>query len=179
MWVYGSRAKWTTLDSSDLDLALESKDKIDYEVMNRLNCDFEESNLPYEVDVVDINTVQLFFRDIINKDKVLLDRYTSMKGKMTIPKGWQEVRLGDVIFVNPLEVIPKDNTRKKVLMDDLTPFRKKISNYTNDIYKGGSRFRNGDTLLARITPCLENGKTAFVDVLEKDEVGFGSTEFIV
>jgi type I restriction enzyme S subunit len=43
----------------------------------------------------------------------------------------------------------------------------------------GSRFRNGDTLLARITPCLENGKTAFVDFLSEGQVGWGSTEFIV
>ena len=96
VWVYGSRAKWTTLDSSDLDLALEGKDKIDYEVINCLNRDFEESNLPYEVDVVDINTVQPFFRDIINKDKVLLDRYTLVKEKKTSPKGWREVKLGDL-----------------------------------------------------------------------------------
>jgi type I restriction enzyme S subunit len=38
---------------------------------------------------------------------------------------------------------------------------------------------NGDTLLARITPCLEHGKTAFVDFLEEGQVGWGSTEFIV
>lgn len=41
------------------------------------------------------------------------------------------------------------------------------------------RFRNGDTLIARITPCLENGKVAYVDFLEEGEVGWGSTEFIV
>ena len=64
-------------------------------------------------------------------------------------------------------------------MNDLIPFKKKISNYANKIYKGGSKFRNGDTIVARITPCLENGKTAFVDILNKNEVGFGSTEFIV
>ena len=47
-------------------------------------------------------------------------------------------------------------------------------------FKGsGSRFKNGDTLLARITPCLENGKTVYVDFLDNDEVGTGSTEFIV
>ena len=46
-------------------------------------------------------------------------------------------------------------------------------------YNGGMRFTNGDTLLARITPCLENGKTAFIDFLDKDEVAFGSTEYIV
>ena len=41
------------------------------------------------------------------------------------------------------------------------------------------RFQNGDTLLARITPCLENGKTAFVDFLQDREIGWGSTEYIV
>ncbi|GAH69364.1 unnamed protein product, partial [marine sediment metagenome] len=43
----------------------------------------------------------------------------------------------------------------------------------------GNKFKNNDTLLAKITPCLENGKTAFVNVLEKEEVAFGSSEFIV
>jgi type I restriction enzyme S subunit len=46
-------------------------------------------------------------------------------------------------------------------------------------FSSGSKFRNGDTLLARITPCLENGKTAFVDFLKDGETGWGSTEFIV
>ena len=41
------------------------------------------------------------------------------------------------------------------------------------------RFVNGDTLVARITPCLENGKTAFVDFLKAGQVGWGSTEYIV
>jgi type I restriction enzyme S subunit len=43
----------------------------------------------------------------------------------------------------------------------------------------GAKFRNGDTLLARITPCLENGKSAFVDFLDDDQIGWGSTEFLV
>ena len=46
-------------------------------------------------------------------------------------------------------------------------------------FTSGTRFRNGDTLLARITPCLENGKTAFVQFLHEGTVGWGSTEFIV
>ena len=46
-------------------------------------------------------------------------------------------------------------------------------------FKSGTRFRNGDTLLARITPCLENGKTAFIQSLQDGEIGWGSTEFIV
>ena len=44
--------------------------------------------------------------------------------------------------------------------------------------RSGSKFRNGDTLLARITPCLENGKTGFVNFMTDNEVGRGSTEFI-
>lgn len=43
----------------------------------------------------------------------------------------------------------------------------------------GARFENGDTLLARITPCLENGKTALVDFLPPGERGWGSTEYIL
>jgi type I restriction enzyme S subunit len=45
--------------------------------------------------------------------------------------------------------------------------------------RSGSKFRNGDTLLARITPSLENGKTGFVNFMTDAEVARGSTEFIV
>src|SRR3990167_1625155 len=64
-------------------------------------------------------------------------------------------------------------------MIDIEPFKRKISNFSIKEFKGGSKFRNKDTLFARITPCLENGKTAFVDILYNGEIGFGSTEFIV
>lgn len=53
---------------------------------------------------------------------------------------------------------------------------------SNWIYRkagSGSKFKNGDTLFARITPCLENGKTCFVDFLDNDEVAYGSTEYII
>ena len=46
-------------------------------------------------------------------------------------------------------------------------------------FKSGTKFKNGDVLMARITPCLENGKTAYVDCLSDEEVAWGSTEFIV
>ena len=99
VWVYGNRAKWATLDSSDLDLALEGTGKIDNNTISQLEHDFEESDIPYKVDIVDIAVVQPFFKDVINKDKVLLDRYASMKKKKTIPKGWRKVRLGDLIDI--------------------------------------------------------------------------------
>lgn len=64
-------------------------------------------------------------------------------------------------------------------MDKIQPFSRMINGYEIVPYTGGCKFRNGDTLMARITPCLENGKTAFVSILDSEEVGFGSTEYIV
>ena len=66
-----------------------------------------------------------------------------------------------------------------VEMSNLSVNTMGISEYSNRYYIGGSKFQNCDTLLARITPCLENGKTAFVDILENGEIAAGSTEFIV
>lgn len=92
---------------------------------------------------------------------------------------WKAYRLGDIILFNPRETLPKNKVSKKIAMEKLSPFTKFIDKYEYAEFKGGSKFRNGDTLLARITPCLENGKTSQVNILDKNEVGFGSTEFIV
>ena len=64
-------------------------------------------------------------------------------------------------------------------MEKLRPFYRDILEYTFEPFSGGTKFRNGDTLMARITPCLENGKTAKVNFLDPGEIGFGSTEYIV
>lgn len=88
-------------------------------------------------------------------------------------------KLGDIIQFNPTERLAKGTVAKKVPMEYLQPFTRAISDYETAEYSGGSKFRNGDTLMARITPCLENGKTAYVSILDDGEVGFGSTEYIV
>ena len=54
-----------------------------------------------------------------------------------------------------------------------------FNEFTTTYSNAGSKFQNGDTLLARITPCLENGKTAFVSGIESSEGAVGSTEYIV
>ncbi len=92
---------------------------------------------------------------------------------------WKETKLIDFMDFNPVLSIKKNSKAKKVPMEMLLPFTRKITGYEVTEYKGGSKFQNGDTLLARITPCLENGKTAFVSILEEGETAFGSTEFIV
>ena len=83
------------------------------------------------------------------------------------------------IDINPKEFLAKGTLAKKISMDKLQPFCRDIPEYEIAKFSGGAKFRNSDTIMARITPCLENGKTAMVNILEPDEVGFGSTEFIV
>ena len=92
---------------------------------------------------------------------------------------WNEISIEEIATINPPESLPKGTLAKKVAMETLQPFTKKISSFSIEKYAGGAKFRNGDILIARITPSLENGKTAFVDILDEDEIGFGSTEFIV
>lgn len=88
--------------------------------------------------------------------------------------------LEDAIQINPHRNLPKTTIAPCVAMGDLAPFQRKIEAIRTREYKGsGSRFRNGDTLLARITPCLENGKTAFISELPVGTIAYGSTEFIV
>ena len=92
---------------------------------------------------------------------------------------WITIKAADFIDFNPRLSLKKGSIATKVAMDKLQPFTKKIPATEKAEFSGGAKFCNGDTIMARITPCLENGKTAFVDVLEDGEVGFGSTEFIV
>lgn len=92
---------------------------------------------------------------------------------------WRKYKLKDIMVFNPKESIKKKNIAKKIAMDKLEPFTRKVSGYEETEFTSGTKFRNGDTLLARITPCLENGKTAQVDILDENEIGFGSTEYIV
>lgn len=92
---------------------------------------------------------------------------------------WTKKKLSDIADFNPRETIKKGAIAKKIPMDVLRPFYRDIPYYVEECFSGGTKFRNGDTIMARITPCLENGKTAQVSILNDGEVGFGSTEYIV
>mgnify|MGYP000444373596 CR=1 FL=1 len=92
---------------------------------------------------------------------------------------WITKKLSDIAFINPKESLRKGTVAKKVPMDKLQPLCRDIPEHILEEYKCGSKFKNGDTIMARITPCLENGKVAKVSVLDDKEVGFGSTEYMV
>lgn len=96
-----------------------------------------------------------------------------------IPEGWVAIPLAEVIDINPVRTLARGVTAPYLDMASM-PTRGHVPRGTRmRASASGARFRNGDTLLARITPCLENGKTAFVNWLRNGEVGWGSTEFIV
>ena len=93
---------------------------------------------------------------------------------------WNLVKLGDVVKINPQRKLAKKKQAFHVAMRDIEVHRREISSHSYKEFNGSAtRFQNEDTLLARITPCLENGKTAYVDCMKPNQVGHGSTEFIV
>ncbi|MSN25487.1 MAG: restriction endonuclease subunit S [Geobacter sp.] len=97
-----------------------------------------------------------------------------------VPEGWERKPVSEMIDANPKTPFPKDISRPFVGMEALSEDSMIIDVSDARPVSGGAKFRNGDTLLARITPCLENGKTGFVQFLEDDEAAAsGSTEFIV
>lgn len=90
------------------------------------------------------------------------------------------MRFDDLAEINPSVPIRKGNIHPFIDMSSLPQHARDVAKIGEKEFKGsGSRFQNGDTLIARITPCLENGKGALVHSLPKGVPGFGSTEFIV
>ena len=95
------------------------------------------------------------------------------------PEGWSVRPASDLFEFNPRESLKKGTETPYLDMAALPTRGAVADSPMQRAYKSGTKFRDGDTLFARITPCLENGKTAYVFDLGRDVVGAGSTEFIV
>ena len=105
------------------------------------------------------------------------ESYPSVGG---IPEGWARKSIADMVQINPKVAFEKERIYPFVPMQALSECSMLIEDTEERAISGGAKFQNQDTLLARITPCLENGKTGFVQFLEEDKpVASGSTEFIV
>lgn len=96
-----------------------------------------------------------------------------------IPKGWKVKVMDDLFEINPRRPLKKGEVAPYLAMTNMPTQGHAPAHWEERAFGSGMRFENGDTLVARITPCLENGKTAFVDFLPPDLVGWGSTEYIV
>jgi type I restriction enzyme S subunit len=96
-----------------------------------------------------------------------------------VPEGWERLPAPEAVDINPTTRLADEQEHWWVEMSDLPMDSMVIQSAVKRDGRSGSKFRNGDTLFARITPCLENGKTGFVNFMAEGEVGRGSTEFIV
>lgn len=97
-----------------------------------------------------------------------------------IPDGWEVKSAAEVITINPKTKLVKEGEKPFVGMSGLSQGSMVIGDIIKKTGNSGAKFINGDTLFARITPCLQNGKTGYVQFLTSEQpVGFGSTEFIV
>ncbi len=97
----------------------------------------------------------------------------------SIPKAWTAQRMPDAIEINPRRVLKGGSVAPYLDMKNLPTQGHCADEVIQREFSSGTKFQNGDTLLARITPCLENGKTGYVDFLDDGQVGWGSTEYIV
>ncbi len=177
VWVFGSRANWTAKDSSDLDMAVEGIGTLDYEAMVGLEVAFEESDLPYTVDVVDINAISPEFKRIVEGQKVPLP---PTEGQAVANREWPEMPFSQGVQVNPAVRLERGGVYPFVDMAAVNAdSRSAYPSERRPFMGGGSRFQNGDTLMARITPCLENGKIARYKAPDGTKTAHGSTEFIV
>lgn len=122
--------------------------------------------------------------DLIETNRVLVSRLEAQVSARFARAGFDDEPAGEILQLSELVMVgpPLPKPAGDVPYIDMAALptdSSRIEHVMRRPASGGARFQNGDTLLARLTPCLENGKAAFVDVLDGDDVGIGSTEFLV
>ena len=122
------------------------------------------------------NKIALNVRINHNLEEQVQDRFNAL---IAGDNGAGYCQLSDIIDVNPTRKLSKNAIARCVEMSYLSTNGSFPLGWEFKAYNGGMKFINGDTIMARITPCLENGKVAYVNFLDSNEVGFGSTEYIV
>ena len=150
VWVFGSRANWTTKDLSDLDLAVQGTDQLAHETMLDLEIAFEESNLPYTVDVVDLNLVDARFKQIIELQRVPL----LMAAEQSTVGEWRKCELTDLTDnFDSIRVPVKQGNRRR----GTYPYygASGIIDYVDDFLFDGEYLliaEDGENLRTRTTP---------------------------
>ena len=186
-WVYGSRARWTSRPDSDLDLVVFAEPG-QARAVSDLREAFEESDLPFRVDLFVWDEVPDAFRQEIKREHVVLlgghsvlERSGSVDPVRRSPdETWRHMAFTEAVVVNPAVRLERGLTYPFVDMAAVTAGFRCAHAMDHRTYSGGgSRFQDGDTLMARITPCLENGKIARYCADRSSESAHGSTEFIV
>lgn len=144
----------------------------------------------YEVPKIDITEqrkIGKLLRDIDDKinnnnqiNRNLSEQAFTIFDQMYLSHNLEDVcDLSELAEINPKRSLPKKQVARCIDMTKLSTSGAFPTGWEYKPYTGGVKFKNGDTLLARITPCLENGKTAYINFLDKEEIAFGSTEYII
>ena len=176
VWAYGSRVKFTAKPSSDLDIVAFASKEQSLAVAN-LKEAFEENSLPFRVDFFIWDEVPEQFHKNIETERVVLQE---KKEECDLPEGWAPIIFSDAVDLNPAVKLKKGDEYPFVDMASVDPSRREVSySEFREFKSGGAKFLPRDTLMARITPCLENGKIARYMPSGRNGEAFGSTEFIV
>lgn len=113
VWAFGSRAKWTAKEYSDLDLVVITDKPLSLDVIAGLSDDFSESDLPYKVDVVDWATTNESFKKIIERDRVVVKKVGRSSGEVSEVK-WFEKSLGEVTINHDGKRRPVKESERKM-----------------------------------------------------------------
>ncbi len=174
--LFGSRAMGSHSPESDIDLALYG-DHLTLDDLAQLQARIEETTIPQRVDLLRV-------KDIENEKLLEHIRKCGVEWlgrEETAGNDWKYLSLAEAVEINPTIILKRGDVYPFVDMKALDPSRPSVSESELRTFKsGGARFMPFDTLMARITPCLENGKIA--RYIPSDGVAgpaFGSTEFIV
>lgn len=133
VWAFGSRAKWLAKEYSDLDLCILGDAPLSFRILGLLDEAFDDSNLPYKVDVVDWATTSESFRKIIERDKVVVQAGKPLEGT----SDWQTVQLTDLGELNSVVGFIADSKKCDARFVDYL-FRNKRYELKNEYVGTGS-----------------------------------------
>lgn len=183
--LYGSRAKGNFKTGSDIDLTL-CGDELTSDLCSTIASALDDLLLPYTIDLSvfnELNHAEL--REHIERVGMVFYKRANQCAGMK--KNWEVKRMGEVCLIKP----PKSEARKQLGSSDLVSFVPMEnlgigSKYLvarqvrplEDVVGSYTYFAEEDVLLAKITPCFENGKLGIARNLSNG-VGFGSSEYIV
>jgi type I restriction enzyme S subunit len=180
--LYGSRAIGNYRPGSDIDLTLTGE-KLNLSILQKIENDLDDLLLPYKIDLSLHKQIQNqeLLEHIERVGKVFFDRKppsTPKNKNANHLSEWRETAFSDFVVINPAVRLPTNEPVSFVEMKDLVDGKRYCYPSSERQNGSGSKFQEFDTLFARITPCLENGKIAQVKGL-KHGVGLGSTEFLI
>ena len=180
MWAYGSRVDGESHDGSDLDLVLRSPtlEPLGDGYLDLIYA-LEQSSIPILVQAHDWARLPESFHREIEREYVVVQRVAS-EPMGTMEDGWAEIPFSEAVEINPSVPLDCGVVYTFVDMASVNAETRSVKSVQEREFQGGgSRFQDGDTLMARITPCLENGKIARYQSSGTQKDAHGSTEFIV